>query len=342
MKNAKFAVTLFLAVAFVTAPLVAAPVKAQDPQTQTKATAIMRGYRTGYSDGYQAGVSDLASNAAREFKNKTEYEHGDRAYNANYGTLEEYRDGYQQGFEVGYNAGFDRKPFDSGAPADLKRRTEDSSVGYPTDQNKGGDQNKSADSTSPQPQPQPVPGQSNNPDLIPRDTIMRVELLSNLSTEASQIGDRFSVRVIEPKEYEGATIDGRVVSVKRPGKAKGTAQLQLAFEEIRFSNGRSSKMSAQVIEVIPTGGSQGVGKVDKEGGVQGSSSTKRDVQKVGAAVGIGALIGAIAGGGVGAAVGASIGAGVGTAGVLSQRGKDINLSQGQQLRIRTAGDVQIQ
>ena len=41
-------------------------------------------------------------------------------------------------------------------------------------------------------------------------------------------------------------------------------------------------------------------------------------------------------------VGATIGAGVGTAGVLSQRGKDINLSQGQQLRIRTAGDVQIQ
>ena len=338
MKNARFAVTLFLAVAFVTAPLLAAPVKAQDPQTQSQATAIMRGYRTGYSDGYQAGVSDLASNAAREFKNKTEYEHGDRAYNANYGTLEEYRDGYQQGFEAGYNAGFDRKPFDSSAPADLKRRTEDSSVGYPTDQNKGGNQNKSADSTSPQSQP----AQSNNPDMIPRDTIMRVELLGNLSTEASQVGDRFSVRVIEPKEYEGATIDGRVVSVKRPGKAKGTAQLQLAFEEIRFSNGRSSKMSAQVIEVIPAGGNQGVGKVDKEGGVQGSSSTKGDVQKVGAAAGIGALIGAIAGGGVGAAVGATIGAGVGTAGVLSQRGKDINLSQGQQLRIRTAGDVQVQ
>jgi hypothetical protein len=341
MKNLRFAVTLFLAGAFVTAPLAAAPVKAQDPQTQSQATAIMRGYRTGYSDGYQAGVSDVASNAAREFKNKTDYEHGDRAYNAKFGTLEEYRDGYQQGFEVGYNAGFDRKPFDSSAPADLKRRTEDSSVGYPTDQNKGGNQNKSADSTSPQPTQPTQPTQSTNPDMIPRDTIMRVELLGNLSTAASQIGDRFSVRVIEPKEYENATIEGRVVSVKRPGKAKGTAQLQLAFEEIKFSDGRSSKMSAQVIEVIPAG-NQGVGKVDKEGGVQGSSSTKGDVQRVGAAAGIGALIGAITGGGVGAAVGATIGAGIGTAGVLSQRGKDINLSQGQQLRIRTAGDVQVQ
>ena len=333
MKDFRFALTLILVVAFLVVPLCAAPVNAQDPANQ--ATAIMRGYRTGYSDGYQAGVSDLAKNAAREFRIKTEYEHGDRAYNSNYGTLEDYRDGYQQGFEIGYNAGFDRKPFDSSIPPDLKRRAEDSSVGYPTDQNKGStDPNNSSNSSQ--------PTQSAGPNTIPRDTIMRVELLSNLSTDASQKGDHFQVRVLEPKEYDGATIDGHVVSVKRPGKAKGTAQLQLAFDEIRFADGRSSKMSALVIEVIPNGGGQGVGKVDSEGGVQGTSSTKGDVQKVGAAAGIGAVIGAIAGGGVGAAVGATIGAGVGTAGVLSERGKDIQLYQGQQLRIRTAADVETQ
>ena len=333
MKNLRFALTHIVVAAFLTVPLCAEPVNAQDPSNQ--ATAIMRGYRTGYSDGYQAGVSDLANNAAREFRNKTEYEHGDRAYNSSYGTLEDYRDGYQQGFEVGYNAGFDRKPFDSSIPSDLKRRTEDSSVGYPTDQNK-----RSADPNQSSGPPQPA--QSGGPDVIPRDTIMRVELLSNLSTDASQKGDHFQARVLEPKEYEGATIDGRVVNVKRPGRAKGTAQLQLSFDEIRFADGRSSKMSAQVIEVIPNGGGQGVGKVDPEGGVQGRDSTKGDVQRVGAAAGIGAVIGAIAGGGVGAAVGATIGAGVGTAGVLSERGKDIHLYQGQQLRIRTAGDVAIQ
>jgi len=332
MKNLKFALTLVLALAFVTVPLAAVRVNAQEPQTQNQVSAIVRGYRTGYSDGYQAGVTDHANNAGREFRNKTEFEHGDRAYNANYGTLEEYRDGYQQGFEVGYNAGFDRKPFDSSIPADLKRRTEDSSVGYPTDQNKPVDP-ASQQTTPTQP--------ANNPDLIPRDTIMRVELLSNLSTDASQKGDRFQARVIEPKEYEGAVIEGRVVSVKRPGRVKSNAQLQLAFEEIRFTDGRSSKMSAQVIEVIASGGSQGVGKVDSEGGVQGKSSTKDDVKKVGAATGIGAVIGAIVGGGVGAAVGATIGAGVGTAGVLTEQGKDIQLYKGQQLRIRTAGDVEV-
>ena len=331
MKNLRFVLTLILALGFVTVPLSTAPVKAQDPQTQNQASAIMRGYRTGYSDGYQAGVNDLANNAARDFRTKTEYERGDRAYNSNYGPLAEFRDGYQQGFEVGYGAGFDRKPFDSSIPADLKRRTEDSTVNYPIDQN------KSPDPATQQPQS----SQTVVLNTIPRDTIMRVELLGNLSTDASQKGDQFQARVIEPKEYEGATIEGRVVSVKRAGRARSTAQLQLSFDEIKFTDGHTSRMSAQVIEVIRNGG-EGVGKVDSEGGVQGTNSTKTDVQKVGAAAGIGALIGAITGGGVGAAVGATIGAGVGTAGVLSQRGSDIQLYRGQQLRIRTAGDVAAQ
>ena len=33
---------------------------------QAQSTALERGYRTGYSDGYQAGVNDVAIKAARE------------------------------------------------------------------------------------------------------------------------------------------------------------------------------------------------------------------------------------------------------------------------------------
>ena len=325
MKTIRLTLTLFTAIAFVGIPLLPTIASAQNNQDQNQASAIMRGYRTGYSDGYQVGVSDLAKNAAREFRNKVEYDRADRAYNSNYGSVDEYRDGYRQGFEVGYNAGYDRKGFDSSIPADLKRRTEDTTVQYPVDQNK-------------------IPGvkEPTNSLLIPRDTIMRVELVNGISTDASQKGDRFQARVLEPKNYEGAILDGHLEQVKRPGKARGTAQLQLSFDQIKLPDGRTAKLSAQVIEVIPNGGSEGVGKVDPEGGVQGRSSTKGDVQKVGAATGIGAVIGAIAGGGVGAAIGASIGAGVGTAGVLTERGKDIRLNQGQQLRIRTGGDAEIQ
>jgi len=328
MKHFRIALTLILALGLLALPVLTTPAGAQDPQTQTQATALMRGYRTGYSDGYQAGLQDVTYKTARDFQSKLEYQRADRAYASTYGKLEEYRDGYRQGFEVGYAAGYERRPFDSSIPADLQLRGDDTSgtANGPVDPNN----NSTRTSTS---------GSLN---AIPRDTILRVELLNNLSTDASQKGDRFQVRVVEPKEYEGATIEGQVMRVKRPGRVKSTAQLQLSFDEIRFSDGRSAKMSAQVIEVLSTGGSQGVGKVDSEGGVQGRNSTKGDMQKVGAAAGIGAVIGAIAGGGVGAAVGATIGAGVGTAGVLSERGRDVRLYQGQQMRIRTAGDASIQ
>src|SRR6266478_7034051 len=134
MKTLRFTLSFVIALALPAVPLWTA--NAQDPQTQNQATASMRGYRTGYSDGYQSGVNDQANHAARDFRGKVEYEHGDRSYSSSYGRLEDYRDGYQQGFEVGYGAGFDRKPFDSSIPTDLRRRSDESTVSYPIDQNK--------------------------------------------------------------------------------------------------------------------------------------------------------------------------------------------------------------
>jgi hypothetical protein len=177
---------------------------------------------------------------------------------------------------------------------------------------------------------------------IPANTVMTVELLTNLSTDATQRGDRFQARVLEPREYEGAMLDGRVTRVKRPGKIGGKAELQLTFDHIRFPDNRGANFEAQVIEVLDTGGSEGVGDVDEEGGVKGKGTTKDDVAKVGAATGIGAIIGAIAGGGKGAAIGAAIGGAIGTGGVLSQRGKDIRMPQGQQMRVRTSSTTRIQ
>ena len=83
-------------------------------------------------------------------------------------------------------------------------------------------------------------------------------------------------------------------------------------------------------------------EVDTEGGVKGRDSTKDDAAKVGAASGIGAIIGAIAGGGKGAAIGAIIGGGAGTAGVMTQRGKDIRLDRGQHMKIRTSTNTGVQ
>ena len=344
-----------LAVLMAALPVFSISVAAQDPQTQPQANALMRGYRAGYSDGYPAGVRDAANQTDKDFHSKAAYQQADRAYSPGFGSLDEYRNGYKQGFEVGYNDGFDRRNFDSSIPADLKVResNDDSQPPVMTNTSRPADNtSRPADNAS-----RPADNTRNSPDnttnpadnagapavlTIPHDTVMRVELMSNLSTDASQKGDRFEAKVLEPKEFEGAMLQGSVASVQRPGRVKGTAELQLSFDEIRLPDGRSAKMSAQLIEVLRTGTSDGVGKVDSEGGVQGTDSTKNDVKKVGIGAGVGAVIGAIFGGGSGAAVGATIGAGVGTAGVLRERGKDIYLYQGQQMRIRTAGNAEIQ
>jgi flagellar biosynthesis/type III secretory pathway protein FliH len=321
------------------------PIASAQSQDQNQATALMRGYRTGYSDGFQEGVADVSKNANREFRNKSEYDKADRAFNPAWGAVEEYRDGYRQGYEAGYNAAYDHKAFDSSIPPNLTRKTEDATVQYPIDPNKQPGSTKQPvdpnNQTSSQPAQTDNTSDPNGPSVLPRDTILRVELMNNISTEVSQKGDPFHARVIDPGPYQGAILEGHLQQVKRPGKTKGTAELQLAFDKITLNN-RSAKLVAQVIEVIKNGADSGVGKVDSEGGVNGSDSTKDDVKKVGIATGIGAALGAIFGGGVGAAVGASVGAGVGTAGVLTQRGKDIYLSQGQHLRVRTNADAEIQ
>jgi hypothetical protein len=172
---------------------------------------------------------------------------------------------------------------------------------------------------------------------IPRNTILALELLTPLSTDASQRGDRLQARVFEPAQYAGYLVEGRVAQVKRPGKVKGVAELQLAFDQIRSPDNRSATLHAELVEVTPIGGDNT--DIDPEGGVRGRDSTKDDAAKVGAASGVGAIIGLIAGGGKGAAIGAIIGGGVGTAGVMTQRGKDIRLERGQHLKIRTSTDT---
>ncbi|HWS98906.1 MAG TPA: hypothetical protein VN256_01445 [Pyrinomonadaceae bacterium] len=307
---------------------------------QQSVGALERGYRTGYSDGYQAGYRDSANRAARDYRDEDDYQRADRAYATSYGSLEDYRDGYQQGFEVGYDAGFDRRGFDSTIPQNISRRGTADPQGPSGQDDDDDDPFSSSSSTGGSTSSGPVSGPVNTSNItfIPAGTEMRVELLTNLSTDATQKGDRFEARVVGPPEYQGAMIEGHVSRVKRAGKVKGNSELQLTFDKIS-TNGRWTEFRAQVVEIEDTGRSEGVGEVDEEGGVKGRDRTKDDIAKVGAGAGVGAIIGAIFGGGKGAAIGAVLGGAVGTGGVLTSRGKDIRLEHGQYLRIRTANET---
>jgi hypothetical protein len=311
---------------------------------QGQTTALERGYRTGYSDGYTSGYKDVSDKAARNFENKEDYQRADRSYNEVWGPLEDYRDGYQQGFESGYAAGYERQQFNSTLPNGLRRRTNPGTI---ADNNSNTNAPTTADApVNPNPNPNPNPDADTTAApmgggslAIPRNTILALELLTGVSTDASQRGDRVQARVLEPAQYAGYIVEGRVSQVKRPGKVKGVAELQLAFDQIRSPDNRSATLHAELIEIVPMGADDP--QIDSEGGVRGRDSTKDDAAKVGAASGIGAIIGAIAGGGKGAAIGAIIGGGAGTAGVMTQRGKDIRLERGQHLKIRTSTDTSV-
>ena len=318
----------------------------QQQQQQQQSDALQRGYRTGYSDGYQAGWSDSGARRQRDYRGKEDYRRGDRAYLPAYGALEDYRDGYQQGFEAGYANGYERRGFDSAVPDKIARRGQsaanttdaDEADATPSSMSTSGRRtNDDASNAGVSDSRSTSPARSSaGAGAVPAGTMLRVELSNRLSSDVSQRGDPFEARVVEPGEYAGAIVSGRISRVQRAGKVKGTAQLQLSFDQIRFADGRTSDFNAQVTEVIYTDEESGVGGVDPEGGVRGRDSTKDDVAKVGAAAGVGAIIGAIAGGTKGAGIGAVIGGAAGPGGVMTQRGQDIRLERGQQLMVRAS------
>lgn len=327
-------------------------------QGQDAGVALQRGYRTGYSDGYMAGYRDTIDSVARNYTRHDEYSRADRAYNRDYGTLDEYKDGYKQGFESGYDTGYDRRSFEASLPTRLKRRgvlvndrqmamVEPKTDTIPTQTVGSTATTERAEQTDDAP---PVAGAttadfgyqgSHHPVIvIPRDTELILELQQDLDTEHNREGDKFTARVAAPSEITGATIEGRISKITRPGRIKRRSELLLTFDRIVLSDTRWSNMSGSLIEVMPVKGDN-ISKVDNEGTAVGQSSMKSDAVKVGGATGAGLITGVVIGGPVGAAVGAGVGAAFGVGAVVIERGKHVRLNRNQQIRIKTAYETQI-
>lgn len=329
----------------------AGPILGQD---QNADFALQRGYRTGYSDGYMAGYRDSINTAPRDYTPHDEYSRADRAYSREYGSLDDYRDGYKQGFETGYGAGYERLSFEASLPAGLKRRgvlvndRQTASVGPPAQnvtepaaQGPPSSDGKQEVDTTPAATITNASYQPGPPIIvIPRETELIIELQNDLNTEQSREGEKFTALVVAPSEINGATIEGRVTKVLKPGRIKRRSELSLAFDRIVLSDSRWSNMSATLIEVMPVKGDN-VRRVDNEGTAIGPSSLKSDAVKIGASTGVGAITGAVIAGPVGAAVGAGVGAGFGVGAVVIERGKHVRLNRNQQIRIKTAYETQI-
>lgn len=170
---------------------------------------------------------------------------------------------------------------------------------------------------------------------IPNGTELVAVLNSDLSTQNVREGERFTMTVRSPGQYDGATIEGTVTSVDRGGRLSGRSQMTLDFDTIRLRDGRSYRF-AGILETVRTPNGDVV-RVDNEGAVRDSDQTNKTVQRTAIGTAVGAIIGAIAGGGKGAAIGAIIGAGAGAGSVYVQGRNDLDLTAGTEITVRATG-----
>lgn len=174
---------------------------------------------------------------------------------------------------------------------------------------------------------------ANNGEFILRDGETVVAVLNNdLTTKHTKEGERFTLTVREPGQYEGAVIEGTVASVTQSGTLTGRSGMTLNFDTIRLRDGQTYRFAGTLSGVRNANGD--TVKVDNEGSAQGDNQTTQTVTRTGIGTAIGAIIGAVAGGGKGAAIGAAIGAAGGAGSVFVTGKESLELPQGTELTIR--------
>jgi hypothetical protein len=166
--------------------------------------------------------------------------------------------------------------------------------------------------------------------LVPVGANLKIRLEDTLSSKDSRVGDRFTATVLDPVRFNEATVTGHISSLQKSGKIKGRTSMNLAFDSIRLSDGRSGTLHGYVTRVY---GSD-AGTADNEGGIESGSRTKQTVKRGAIGAGAGAVLGAIVGGGKGAAIGLILG-GAGGAGSLAVQGsKELKLESGTEMIVR--------
>jgi hypothetical protein len=156
------------------------------------------------------------------------------------------------------------------------------------------------------------------PGEVAEGTMIRVRLMSELSTAQSEVGEVFKSRVASDVLQDGqvlipagAEIDGHVVEVSE-GHVGGRGSIRLRPDTVILTDGRRFQMDAMV-----TGTPGSRTRVNGEGTINAGSRLKKDGIEYGGAVGAGAVTGAVIAGPVGALTGSLIGAGAITVHLLT-------------------------
>jgi hypothetical protein len=136
----------------------------------------------------------------------------------------------------------------------------------------------------------PSSGGYDNTFIIPNGTRINATLNSNLTTRASQPGDRFTMTVTSPYQYRGAVIEGHVANADNSGRLSGRANMKVDFDSIRMADGRSYRFAGLVDSVRSINGD--TVSVNNEGTIRDTNQTTKTATRAGIGAVIGAIIGA--------------------------------------------------
>lgn len=281
-------------------------------QASPVAETYRAAYDAGYADGFEAGRRDRGENHLFDFANNRLFQAADRGRDPQRHDREVYAVAYRRGFEDGYEEGYaltvspSRRPrVDSDERAGIYRRV----------------------------------------DRIPGGTRVKVELRDTLSTAFNSQGDTFRAVLTEDVRAgnqivipRGTEVGGVVALVKRAGRIRGRAQINLKFDELRFLDGRWAEIEAKVVDIESQSSEQ---IKDDEGTLQAPGSKGADVKRIGTVSAVGAVIGLIAAGQAGAVGGATAGAAAGLATILTSRGRDAQLESRTQLTIELVDEAEV-
>jgi hypothetical protein len=190
--------------------------------------------------------------------------------------------------------------------------------------------------TSPAPREAPSPEEPGAV-TVPAGTHLLMKLTSALHTTSATRGagvyleTSFPVvaddRVVIP---EHTRVLGIVENGRRPGRAKGRAQMRFRFNTLILPDNHALAIVAG-LQSLP--GSSSHRTVDEAGTLEPVDQIDADVYTVTKTTGAGILIGSVSHIGIGVGPGALMGAGLGLARVLFTRGNEISLPVGTQVEM---------
>jgi type IV secretion system protein VirB10 len=186
---------------------------------------------------------------------------------------------------------------------------------------------------------------------VPAGTRILLTLKNEISTRLAAPGDPVYLVSDFPVLEDGAVVlpaglyvKGVVDSVKRAGKVKGRAQLQMHFVSILFPNGLEVPLPGSLDKVTGSGGAK---VKNSEGTVEQAGSNGKDAQRVASntleGAGVGGLVGSTTGSvAMGSGIGAGAGAAVGVLTTLLARNNDVVIPQGTSLEMTLSRPIVLQ